>query len=58
MVKKYTKKKDDKKNPNASGVKYRTPSKFIGSKFSKGTPKNRSFKAKANPGQFKTQHKG
>jgi|GEM_PF-3736649 len=55
MAKTYIKKKSDKAGPNAAGPKYRTPSGFIGSKFSGKQGSKAGFKPKA----FKqTQHRG
>jgi hypothetical protein len=59
MTKKYSKKKDKSKDPTAGGPKYRTPSKFIDSKFAKG-PRNQNKGRVHIPkkGQYKTQHRG
>ena len=54
VPKKFQKKKV---GPNAAGVKYATPSRFIGSKFSgKGAMQNRGTKIAST--RYKTQHKG
>lgn len=61
-MKKYQKKKsvkkvDKKDDPNASGVKYRTPSGFRNN-FNPGAGNKGGAQVRFNPGSFKVQHKG
>ena len=59
MAKKFIK---SKSSPNATGPGYRTSDHFKGSVFSGGGSKfsagKQAPKARFNPAQFKTQHKG
>jgi len=58
MPKKYQKKKSEE-IPNATGPKYRTPSRFIGNKFSSSSKFGNASQKGFRPPQFKkTQHKG